>query len=133
GIIYMKYIIDYNSTIYPNVNKLVKIGSLFDGIYDHTYFLKNPQKDLAARDLMAGSEGLKSLRNKNFPKTIQVLSIASTGDRVAKTESVQMMRTMIRGNPIEEKVIDDKRLGHSTLHESKRVDRLVYDFLYKQP
>lgn len=133
GILSVKYILDYKGTIYPNVNKLVTIGSPFDGIYDHTYFLKNPQKDLAAKDLMPGSEGLKSLRNKDFPNTIQVLSVASTGDRVAKTKSVQTLRKILRDNPFEEKVIDDKRLGHSMLHESKRVDRLVYDFLYSQP
>ena len=133
GIMSLKYILDYEGTIYPEVHKLVTIGSPFDGIYNESYFLNIPQKDLAAHDLRPKSKGLKSLHDKTFPKTIQVLSIYSTGDPVARPESVEALRTIVPNGQLQERRIEDKRLGHSMLHESKRVDHFVHDFLENEP
>src|SRR5699024_5062031 len=73
---------------YPAVDKLITIGSPFDGIYNQSYF--QIHHDPAATDLKPNSVALGLLReNTNaFPENISVLSIGSTGDIVAAPESV---------------------------------------------
>lgn len=133
GLMSVKYILDYEGTLYPEVHKLVTIGSPFDGIYNESYFLNIPGEDAAAHDLRPDSEGLKSLHDREFPKTIQVLSIYSTGDPVARPKSVEALRTIVPNSQLHEQLIDDEKLGHSMLHESSRVDHFIHDFLNSEP
>lgn len=133
GILFTKYITEYEGAIYPNVNKLITIGSPFDGIYNESYFLNTMKTDKAAHDLRPGSEGLKTLRNKQFPRTVQVLSIYSTGDPVARPKSVEAFRNIVPKNQLQERRIKNPVLGHSLLHESSKVDHFIHDFLKQEP
>lgn len=129
GIVSVKYSMEYASIDYPAVNKLITIGSPFDGIYDETYFERN--QDPAAFDLIPGSPALHELRENSFPSHIAVLSIGSTGDIVAEPESVHAIREIVPGEQLEEEMIEDRRLGHSALHESVTVDHLIHSFLWQ--
>lgn len=130
GLVSMKYIQAYQKpSKYPRVNKLVTIGSPFDGIYSKEYFQMN--RDPATVDLKPGSSALKLMRlnKKTVPENLQVLSIGSTGDIVALPESVHAIRKIISEDQLTEKMIENKLLGHSGLHENATVDKMVYSFL----
>ncbi|GAA0604499.1 alpha/beta hydrolase [Virgibacillus siamensis] len=130
GLVSMKYVQAYQDTAeYPRVHKLVTIGSPFDGIYSKEYFQIN--RDPATVDLKPDSGALKLLQaNKEaIPDSLQVLSIGSTGDIVALPESVHAIRKIVSEDQLTEKIIENKSLGHSGLHESATVDILVYSFL----
>lgn len=130
GLVSMKYVLSYqDSTKYPRVHKLVTIGSPFDGIYSKEYFQIN--HDSATVDLKPGSGALKLMRlNKEaISDSLQVLSIGSTGDFVALPESVHAIRKIVNEDQLTEKMIENKSLGHSELHENATVDKMVYSFL----
>ncbi|WP_233880134.1 alpha/beta fold hydrolase [Virgibacillus halodenitrificans] len=129
GIVSLKYIKEYNEKAYPSVANFVTIGSPYDGIYSDAYF--RIHHDPAAEDLKPQSNGLKRLREGEFPKGINVLSIASTGDTVAVPESVHALRSIIPSNQLEEVVIEDPELGHSALHENVQIDQLIHSFLWQ--
>ncbi|MDY0395299.1 alpha/beta hydrolase [Virgibacillus halophilus] len=131
GIVSVKYMEDYqNLKNFPQVNKFIAIGSPFNGIYDKKYFQLH--HDAAAHDLNPGSKALMDLRrNKDdIPDNIEALSISSTGDHVAEADSVKGLQKIFPAPQLQQKVIADEHLGHSMLHESKRVDFLIHDFLY---
>lgn len=131
GIVSVKYLEDYqNPKHFPAVNKFTAIGSPFNGIYDKKYF--ELHHDAASHDLMPGSVALDDLRkNKEaIPGNIKALSISSTGDRVAEVDSVNGLQEIFPASQLEQHVITDVHLGHSMLHESKKVDYLVHNFLY---
>ncbi|SFB05046.1 Uncharacterized protein with an alpha/beta hydrolase fold [Lentibacillus halodurans] len=130
GLVSMNYIENHQDyTVYPSVNKLVAIGSPFDGIYSEPYF--QIHHDPAAENLKPSSLALKTLRlNKDaVPEQLDVLSIGSTGDSVAMPESVEMIRKIVDETQLTYKMIDDGTLGHSELHEDARVDKMIYSFL----
>ncbi|WP_245976817.1 alpha/beta fold hydrolase [Oceanobacillus arenosus] len=129
GIISMKYIMGYEGPEYPSVDKLVTIGSPFDGIYSQEYFQINI--DEAATDLQPNSLALEMLHNSAFPKDVNVLSIGSTGDAVALSESVAALNRIVPASQLQEKMIRDDELGHSALHESAEVDKLIHSFLWQ--
>ncbi|HLR03209.1 MAG TPA: alpha/beta hydrolase [Virgibacillus sp.] len=132
GIISLKFIKEYlnESDDFPIVQKYVAIGSPFNGIYQESYFDVN--QDAGAHDLMPDSEAIQALyANENmFPKDIDVLSIASTGDVVAVPESVSGIKNIIPSGQLKTVLIENQYLGHSDLHESEKVDELVHTFLY---
>ncbi|MFU0790349.1 alpha/beta fold hydrolase [Virgibacillus proomii] len=129
GIVALKYIKQFRGEQFPSVHKFVTLGSPFDGIYSEAYF--QIHHDPAATDLRPDSPALKFLRERPFPKHTQVLSISSTGDAIAVPESVRSLREIVPSGQLTEKVIENKQLGHSDLHESRRVDQLIYEFLWK--
>lgn len=129
GILSVKYTMDYAFNDYPRVNKLVAIGSPFDGIYNEAYF--KVHKDAAAEDLKPRSYALSLLREKTFPPDVQVYSIASTGDAVAVPESVKALRHLIPEQNFKEIIIDDPTLTHSAMHESTEVDKWIHSFLWQ--
>ncbi|WP_245975319.1 alpha/beta fold hydrolase [Oceanobacillus chungangensis] len=129
GIISMKYIMGYMGQEYPNVDKLITIGSPFDGIYSQEYFQINV--DEAATDLMPNSLALELLHASSFPKGVNVLSIGSTGDVVAVPESVATLRSIVPEQQLQEIMLEDENLGHSALHESAEVDKLIHSFLWQ--
>ncbi|MGJ9459476.1 alpha/beta fold hydrolase [Oceanobacillus sp. CF4.6] len=129
GIISLKYTMDYAGDGYPEVNKLITIGSPFDGIYNEDYF--QIHQDAAAEDLKPSSLALQLLKESTFPADINVLSIGSTGDLIATPKSVQALRTIIPIGNYQEIIIENKRLGHSALHENKEVDKMIHSFLWQ--
>src|SRR5699024_2386023 len=120
GIVSTKFSMEYTSVDYPAVNRLVTIGSPFDGIYDEQYFEIN--QDPAAMDLAQASPALTELRENNLPVHIQALSIGSTGDLVPEEESVLAVEEVIPKEQLETMIIEDSMLGHSALHENVTVD-----------
>ncbi|WP_188456076.1 alpha/beta hydrolase [Virgibacillus oceani] len=133
GLVSLKYLEDYHDAdLYPITDKLVTIGSPFDGVYSDFYFQIN--RDVAATDLKPNSAALKLLKinNKDLPENVRVLSIGSTGDHVAVPESVKALRMIIPGDQLTEKMIENTHLGHSELHESEHVDKLIHSFLWQE-
>ncbi|MEW9675186.1 alpha/beta fold hydrolase [Lentibacillus sp. L22] len=132
GIVSLKYLEEYQETSrYPVTNKLITIGSPFNGIYNRYYFQIN--HDAATTDLKPNSAALQLLRKNAvaIPDYINVLSISSTGDPVAVPESVGKLKTMIPQSRLTEKIIDNDYLGHSELHENTQVDQMIYSFLWQ--
>ncbi|MEC5424626.1 alpha/beta fold hydrolase [Virgibacillus sp. C22-A2] len=129
GIVSLKYAKQYQQEEYPSVNKIVAIGSPFDGIYKDEYFQIN--RDAAATDLKPDSAELQLLQVGTFPTNVEVLNIGSTGDPVAVPESVEAIRTVISSDQLVEIIIEDDNLGHSALHENEQVDKLIYSFLWQ--
>ncbi|MFD1038295.1 alpha/beta fold hydrolase [Virgibacillus byunsanensis] len=132
GIVALKYLEEYqHSERFPMMDKLITIGSPFDGIYSETYFQLN--RDPATIDLRQDSSALQLLqKNKqSIPNRLRVLNIGSTGDLVATPQSVQALRTIIPSDQLEEVMIKNDDLGHSELHENKEVDYLIHKFLWQ--
>lgn len=130
GVVSLKYIEDYqDENKYPRINKLITLGSPFDGIYSEEYFRLH--RDAAAIDLMPDSAALNILKsNKDaFPDHIDVLNVGSTGDLIAVPESVNSLQDIVSEEKLTEVMIDNEKLGHSALHENEHVDKLVHDFL----
>ncbi|WP_156290274.1 alpha/beta fold hydrolase [Oceanobacillus salinisoli] len=130
GIISMKYMMDYRSDDYPNVDRFVAIGSPFDGIYSTEYF--RIHHDPAATDLKPDSPAFQMLHQGKIPGNIEVLNIGSAGDTVAFTESVKAIRKMVSENQLREVIIQDNELGHSGMHESIQVDKMIHSFLWHE-
>ncbi|WP_249871385.1 alpha/beta fold hydrolase [Oceanobacillus saliphilus] len=129
GILSVKYAMDYAGEDYPQVNKIITIGSPFDGIYSEEYF--HIHQDAAAMDLKPGSLALQLLKEGTFPANMDVLSIGSAGDAIALPESVQALRTIIPNSNLQEIMIENVKLGHSALHENKEVDKMIHSFLWQ--
>ncbi len=129
GIIALKYATESAGNDYPKVNKLITIGSPFDGIYSEEYFRLH--RDPAAIDLKPDSLALQLLREGTFPSDIDVLNIGSTGDVVATPKSVQALRMIIPSGNFHEIMIENEKLGHSALHENKEVDKMIHSFLWQ--
>lgn len=131
GLISVKYIEEYQDEfLYPTTEKLVTIGSPFDGIYNQTYFQIN--RNAAATDLKQNSAALQLLRRakQTIPDNLKVLSIGSTGDPIAMPKSVNALRMIIPADQLKTVIIQNNELGHSELHENKQVDQLIYSFLW---
>lgn len=132
GIVSLKYVLEYqDASIYPTVDKLITIGSPFDGIYSQEYFQIN--QDAAAVDLMPDSAALQSLQENKYalPGYMSVLSLGSTGDIVATPQSVGAIRSIIPAEQLKEIMISNRYLGHSALHEDDEVDQYIHSFLWK--
>lgn len=132
GLISVKYVEEYqDENVYPTTEKLVTIGSPFDGIYNQTYFQIN--HDPATIDLKPNSMALQKLRSakQSIPNDLKVLNIGSTGDPVATPKSVKALRMIIPDDQLETIIIKNNELGHSELHESVQVDHLIRSFLSK--
>lgn len=130
ALISVKYIEEYqDDSKYPITKKLITIGGPFDGVYSNAYFKIN--RDAAATDLKPNSAALRLLRSKQtIPENLQVLSIGSTGDLIAKPKSVRALRMIIPKDQLQTVMIENKALGHSELHENMRVDHLIHSFLW---
>lgn len=131
GLTSLKYIEEYqDDSLYPTTEKLITIGSPFDGIYNPTYFQIN--RDAAATDLKPNSAALQLLRStkQTIPDDLEVLNIGSTGDPIARPKSVNALRMIIPEDQLQTVMIENKALGHSELHENVRVDHLIHSFLW---
>ncbi|WP_230856004.1 alpha/beta fold hydrolase [Virgibacillus dakarensis] len=133
GLVSLKYIEEYQDPAeYPATNKLITIGSPFDGIYSQYYFQIN--RDPAATDLKPDSPALQLLRanRQAIPDHLAVLSIGSTGDMVAVPKSVHTLKEIVPANQLTEIMIENDNLGHSELHENRQVDKLIHSFLWQE-
>ncbi|MEC5268198.1 alpha/beta hydrolase [Heyndrickxia coagulans] len=139
GLICTKYIEDTSGRRqYPVIQKLVTIGSPYEGVLIRV-FKQNPNNTGdAARDLLPGSVAFKALyANKNrFSPHIQVLAIAGVvekpalGDSLVSLDSALGGRFIVPKKQYTSKIVYGKNAQHSSLHENKRVDRIVTDFLW---
>ncbi|MFA1821856.1 alpha/beta hydrolase [Virgibacillus oceani] len=129
GIVSLKYAMQYQSADFPAVNKIVALGAPFGGIFSQEYF--QIHHDAAAEDLKPDSAGLQLLETGEFPENTKVLNLGSTGDSVAVVESVKTLNTLISEDQIEEIIIEDDELGHSALHQSEQIDKIISSFLWQ--
>lgn len=129
GIVSLKYIMQYQSEDYPEVKKFIALGAPFAGILSQEYF--QIHHDPAAEDLKPDSAGFQLLEAGTFPKKTQVLNIGSTGDTVADTDSVQALENYVPEEQMEEIIIKDNDMGHSHLHHSGQVDKIISSFLWQ--
>lgn len=129
GIVSLKYALQYQSEAFPRVNKLVALGAPFGGILRNEYF--QIHHDPAAEDLKPDSAGLQLLETGELPEHTEVLNIGSTGDTVALTDSVQALKNIISEKQIVEIIIEDEDMGHSALHQSEQVDKIISSFLWQ--
>lgn len=130
GITAIKYLEDFqNNKGQRAIEKVVTLGSPFDGIYSKRYF--EIHKDAAATDLKPHSSALQLLRedSKKIPSNVDILSIGSTGDVIATPKSVESISEIVSNNQLNTIIIDRKDLGHSELHEDEEVDHMIHSFL----
>jgi uncharacterized alpha/beta hydrolase family protein len=119
------------SSMYPETVKLAVIGSPFYGIEKESYHRVNTGE--AVIDLKPESEALKALvkNREDFPSDIMVLAIAGMGDQVVEVESAFGIETIIAKDQLRTELIEDKKIDHSGLHETEKVDKLLKNFLWK--
>jgi len=123
---------------YPEVQKLITIGSPFKGIQRETYYQNAHNTGPAILDLKTNSSFLRSLvtNRKDFSQHVQVLSIAGVarnpedGDGVVSLNSALGLRDIAPKNHFQKKVIYDPHATHSGLHENPIVDQYVGEFLW---
>lgn len=121
---------------YPKALKLVTIGSPFKGIDQENYFDRN--YGAALEDLKVGSSALNLLRtNKDFfPSNLPVLSIVGvitdplTGDGLVSQESALANGNIVKYDQFKGIILKDPKATHFGLHEHKRVDQLIAEFLW---
>ncbi|WP_085993479.1 alpha/beta fold hydrolase [Oceanobacillus senegalensis] len=129
GLISMKYMMEYQSNDFPKVHRFVAIGSPFDGIYSQKYFKIN--HDRAATDLKPHSLAFQLLHKGRIPREVEVLNIGSTGDPISIPKSVKAIRKMVHPSQLTEIIVQNDKLGHSELHESLQVDKMIHSFLWQ--
>ncbi|MFD2623963.1 alpha/beta fold hydrolase [Salibacterium salarium] len=125
---------------YPEVNKLVVMGSPFQGIDDENYFSTNYGE--ATKDLKPESESLRSMiqNNGNFNENIDVLAVAGVinnknSDGVVHVSSALGIQDIVPSAIYNEAIIKDVYATHSGLHEHPVVDQKIAHFLWdiKEP
>ncbi|GER66317.1 hypothetical protein BpJC7_08400 [Weizmannia acidilactici] len=141
GLICTKYIEETShQPNYPVIRKLVTIGSPYHGVLVQR-FKQNPNNTgAAARDLLPGSNALKALfANKNrFGGKIEVLAIAgvvknpASGDTLVSLDSALGGKSIVPAGRYTSKIVYGKNAQHSRLHENKKVDHMVGNFLWKE-
>ncbi|KMY55728.1 hypothetical protein AC623_18770 [Bacillus sp. FJAT-27231] len=133
GIVSVKFLEEYTKKPgYPFIHKLVVIGSPFSGLKDKDYLKRNWGP--AAADLMPNSAALQTLlkQKDSFPSDMNVLAIAGTGDQLVSVDSVLTLEKIVPRSRFQKAVIADRRIDHSGLHESEKVDRLIGRFLWSE-
>jgi len=133
GIISTKFFLEHGHQLsYPKLEKLVTIGSPFRGIEQTSYFKVNSGR--AAIDLKPGSKALQKLweESKHFPPEAKVLAIAGKGDQVVSIQSALSLRKMIPPKNYQEKIVENRQVTHSGLHENREVDHLIGTFLWNE-
>ncbi|MFQ3545100.1 alpha/beta hydrolase [Halobacillus rhizosphaerae] len=124
---------------YPKVNKLAVIATPFRGIQKEDYFKHNSGDALP--DLKPDAEVLTQMKQqrKQFDPHTQVLAIAGVmnedenhaySDGLVTVSSALGIRDIVPKENYKEAVIYDEYATHSGLHESKKVDALLAEFLW---
>lgn len=131
GLVSTQYLEKTNgNSHYPTTEKLAVIGSPFKGIDNENYHKVNTGEAIV--DLKPESNALKSLVDKreSFPEDVEVLAIAGTGDQIVDVKSVFAIEDIVSEDKLQKKLIDDKKIDHSGLHETEKVDELLKRFLW---
>ncbi|WP_157796296.1 alpha/beta fold hydrolase [Bacillus xiapuensis] len=132
GLVSAKYLQNYSHhRDYPAVKHLVVIGSPFLGVSDKDYVNKNT--GLAKYDLMPNSPALQEIfhHKRLFPNNVKTLAIASTGDQLVAVQSALAVKQLVPKDHYHEIIIRDSSVTHSGLHESRKVDLVIAEFLWK--
>ncbi|WP_083566264.1 alpha/beta hydrolase [Domibacillus mangrovi] len=133
GIVSVKFLQElYDPARHPVTDKLVTIGSPFDGVAGGRWFTQNTGP--AVYDLMPGSPALAQIAagHTHFPAETDVLNIASTGDQVTPVKSALHLKAIVPKKNYHVNVIYDKTIDHSGLHETPIVDEKIgHFFSYK--
>ncbi|MGE8204897.1 alpha/beta hydrolase [Heyndrickxia sp. NPDC080065] len=128
----------YSQKNYPEVKKLITIGSPFKGIEKKSYFTNPRNTGPALKDFKPNSTALKTLfdRKKEFNPNISVLAIAGVtlnpkvGDGVVSQSSALAIKEIVPSKQFQERIVKDKNTTHSGLHEHQTVDRYIGEFLW---
>lgn len=123
---------------YPEIKKLITIGSPFKGIKRKSYYTNRNNIGPAVKDLRTNSIALNTLyeRKNDFNPNIQVLAIAGVvlnprlGDGVVSQDSALGIEEIVQPKHFQSKVIYDINATHSGLHEHQTVDRYIGEFLW---
>ncbi|MFG6113946.1 alpha/beta fold hydrolase [Halobacillus sp. MO56] len=136
---------------YPNVEKLVVMGSPFLGIEKEEYFAMNTGEALI--DLREDAKALTALigSKNSFPDDIEVLAIAGMidgkyttenadkvvkqksydgGDGLVSVSSALGIKQVVSKSNYHQEVIHDASATHSGLHEHSDVDQSIAEFLW---
>lgn len=133
GIVSVKFLQElYDPLRHPVTDKLVTIGSPFDGVAGGRWFTQNTGP--AVYDLMPGSPALAQLvaGQTHFPTETDVLNIAGIGDQVTPVQSALRLKAIVPKKNYRLDIIYDKTINHSGLHETPIVDKKIgHFFSYK--
>lgn len=139
GLVLTNYIEQtYGQKNYPRIQKLITLGSPFKGIERESYYQNVYNTGPAVHDLKANSLLLRSLfvHRDQFDPHIQVLSIAGVvldgelGDGVVSLDSALGLQDIVAKNHFHHEIIHDVQATHSGLHEHRKVDQLIGEFLW---
>lgn len=135
GLTTTNYLLNNHAGSYPEVQKLVVMGSPFKGIKDKNYFFNNYGE--ATHDLKPESRSLQLMihNNHNFNEHINVLAIAGVipnqkSDGLVHVSSALGIKDIVPSSVYHEKIIKDTKATHSGLHEHPRVDQEIAEFLW---
>ncbi|WP_173917810.1 alpha/beta fold hydrolase [Halobacillus sp. Marseille-Q1614] len=140
GLASTNFLLNNQEGDYPEVKKLITIGSPFLGIGQNDYFSLNTGE--ATVDLQVKSNALVTMLNskENFEKDIQALSIAGVinendleedqWDGVVTKPSALGLRGIVPRKNFSELVFSGPSATHSGLHEHTGVDEAVAEFLW---
>ncbi|MFB5662864.1 alpha/beta fold hydrolase [Alteribacillus sp. HJP-4] len=137
GLTSTNYLLNNEDGNYPEVEKLVVMGSPFKGIHMEEYFEVNYGE--ATKDLHPQSEALTSMvdNKARFDEETLVLAIAGqttiepATDNLVTVESAFGIRDIARTDQYSEEMFRDKMATHSGLHEHPGVDKTVAEFLWE--
>ncbi|WP_051302646.1 alpha/beta fold hydrolase [Salibacterium aidingense] len=135
GLTTAKYLWKERSPSYPDVEKLVVIGSPFYGIKRDSYFEVN--HGAALQDLKPGAASVQTMfeHKRAFPHNLGVLAIAGSPfyrktDGVVSVRSALGIQELVPPSIYHEKIFTDLKATHSGLHEHSGVDRKIAEFLW---
>ncbi|MCP3031852.1 alpha/beta fold hydrolase [Halobacillus sp. A1] len=140
GLASANFLLNNQEGNYPDVKKLVTIGSPFLGIGQEDYFALNTGE--ATVDLQVESNALLTMLNSkdNFDEDIQTFSIAGVineedksseqWDGLVTAQSAHGIKGIVPNSHYKKETFRDKGATHSGLHEHTGVDQSVAEFLW---
>ncbi|MCP3029300.1 alpha/beta fold hydrolase [Halobacillus sp. A5] len=140
GLASTNFLLNNQENDYPEVNKLVTIGSPFLGIGQNDYFTMNSGE--ATVDLQIESNALTTMINskENFDEDVQALSIAGIineeapieerWDGLVTEQSAHGLNNIVPEENYYNETFIDANSTHSGLHEHTGVDQTVAEFLW---
>ncbi|WP_101846694.1 alpha/beta fold hydrolase [Halobacillus sp. Marseille-P3879] len=140
GLASTNFLLNNQENDYPEVNKLVAIGSPFLGIGQNDYFTMNTGE--ATVDLQVESNALTTMiKNKeNFDENVQALAIAGVinedapkedqWDGLVTQQSAHGLQSIVPEENFYKQTFTDASSTHSGLHEHTGVDQTIAEFLW---
>ncbi|MFG6150474.1 alpha/beta fold hydrolase [Halobacillus sp. B23F22_1] len=140
GLASTNFLLNNQEGDYPDVNKLVAIGSPFLGIGQSDYFTLNTGE--AVVDLQVESNALTTMINNkaNFDEDVPALSIAGVvneedleedhWDGLVTKQSAHGLQNIVPTRNFHQETFIDEFSTHSGLHEHPGVDESVAEFLW---